>query len=199
MECFGCSASAGSGGGRKKWFVCVMVIMPGANVPSPCLWRAPGSASPAQGPAGREPKGLFPEGQSSSSGRAPAHLGTGEEVTSVVVGMFNLCRTGAEKHGLGTAGESVEALDPWGPVPEGALGCVMGEETQRRASISDGCTSGRVTFALTAWKRLTYYHKKQIYGLSNECKKRKKNPDYARTWRGPRRAQRCQGNACAGL
>lgn len=75
---------------------------------------------------------------------------------------------------------------------------VMGEETQHQASkrlLLWRCALGRVTFALAAWKRLPYwpaFHKKtppkQIYGLSNECKKKKKNPDHGRTWRGLRQS-----------
>lgn len=64
---------------------------------------------------------------------------------------------------------------------------------------------GRVTFALIAWKRLPYaldYHKKQIYGLSNECKKGKNNKKLL--CQNLERSQAIQGaalqgNACAGL
>lgn len=75
------------------------------------------------------------------------------------------------------------AVEPLGSVPEEPRGTarhVRGGETRRRASktlLLRGCALGRVTFALTAWKRLPYalaYYKKQIYGLSNERRKEKK-------------------------
>lgn len=203
MKCFGCSASAGRGGGRKKWFV--------------CAGRAAGDRrAPARGPAGRELTLLLPRGTERLQWKnwAPAHLGTGEKVISgtAVVGMFNLCRIGAEKHGLGIGSWTSGAVEALGWVPEELRGTarhVRGGETRRRASkrlLLRCCALGRVTFALTAWKRLPYalaYYKKQIYGLSNERRKEKKKqtPAYARTWRGPRqsRVQQRRGNACAGL
>lgn len=42
--------------------MCAVAVLPETSVPLSCLWRAPGSASLAQGPAGRELTLLLPGG-----------------------------------------------------------------------------------------------------------------------------------------